>query len=105
MVRLHTSSSLFHSSQATHSSLSTRRRHALLASTVAITIAAGAVFIGSYKQFNLEQYHTSALSGAGWIKELKNGHPDWMRHNLGIQAHGFAKLVSELCKEGGLKPR
>ncbi|KAE9390709.1 hypothetical protein BT96DRAFT_779705, partial [Gymnopus androsaceus JB14] len=55
--------------------------------------------------YNPEPYHTSALTGAEWVKELKNGHSERMRHNLGVNRYVFAKLCLELRREGGLQPR
>jgi len=41
-------------------------------------------------------YHTSILSGEGWILELLNGHPEWICTELGIHKHVFKMLVDEL---------
>ena len=43
-----------------------------------------------------EPYHTSALSGEGWVIELLTGHPEWIWCELGMHAHVFAALISEL---------
>ena len=43
-----------------------------------------------------EPYHTSALSGEGWVIELLTGHPERIRCELGIHAPAFATLISEL---------
>ena len=47
-------------------------------------------------------YHTSALSGADWVRELLDGHPERIRNELGVHKHVFHALVDEL-KLAGLK--
>ncbi|KAF8591703.1 hypothetical protein K439DRAFT_1326275 [Ramaria rubella] len=34
-------------------------------------------------------YHTSALSGYGWVQELLNGHPEHIRCELGVHKSVF----------------
>jgi hypothetical protein len=41
-------------------------------------------------------YHTSVLSGYGWILELLNGHPEQIRMELGVHKHVFLKFIDEL---------
>ena len=41
-------------------------------------------------------YHTSVLSGYGWVMELLNGHPEHIRSELGVHKHVFLKLIEEL---------
>ena len=36
---------------------------------------------------NPEPYHTSQLSGRGWVEELKDGHPDRGDENNGTGDH------------------
>jgi hypothetical protein len=45
-------------------------------------------------------YHTSALSGEAWIYELMIGHPDRIRHNLGVTLEVFEALVQILQQNG-----
>jgi hypothetical protein len=45
-------------------------------------------------------YHTSALSGAGWVHELLNGHPRRIRVELGIYRSTFTLLVKAMDKLG-----
>lgn len=45
-------------------------------------------------------YHTSALSGEAWIYELMTGHPDRIRHNLGVTLEVFEALVQILQQNG-----
>jgi len=43
-----------------------------------------------------EPYHTSILSGHGWVQELLNGHPDRIKNELGMRKNVFCALVQEL---------
>jgi hypothetical protein len=45
-------------------------------------------------------YHTSALSGQGWVLELINGHPERMHTELGVRVHVFRRMVIALQKAG-----
>ncbi|RDX45604.1 hypothetical protein OH76DRAFT_1330875, partial [Lentinus brumalis] len=56
----------------------------------------------SYAQtyYNKEDYHTSALSGAAWIEELKSGHPERMKSELGVSQEVFLKLLQVLQELG-----
>jgi hypothetical protein len=49
-----------------------------------------------------QEYHTSALTGEGWVKELINGHHDHMWTELGVRVHVFLALVHELQMVLGL---
>ena len=46
--------------------------------------------------YNKIPYHTSALSGANWVIELLQGHPEHIRCELGVHKHVFHFLVSYL---------
>ena len=41
-------------------------------------------------------YHTSALSGAEWVHELLNGHPQRIRNELGVSRGTFTLLVKSM---------
>ena len=41
-------------------------------------------------------YHTSALSGASWVHELLNGHPERIWNELGIYQSTFTLLIKAL---------
>jgi hypothetical protein len=41
-------------------------------------------------------YHTSTLSGANWVVELLQGHPERIRCELGVHQHVFQFLISYL---------
>ena len=43
-----------------------------------------------------EPYHTSALTREAWVIELLVGHPEQIWCELGLHAHFFAQLISEL---------
>ena len=43
-----------------------------------------------------EPYHTSILSGEGWVLELLTGHPDRIKNELGMSADLFNKLITIL---------
>jgi hypothetical protein len=47
-----------------------------------------------------EPYHTSILTGEGWVQELLNGHPERIRCEIGIHLHVFTELVSQLRSIG-----
>ena len=46
--------------------------------------------------YQKQPYHTSVLSGYGWVTELLNGHPEQIRTELGVHKHIFLKLVDKL---------
>ena len=41
-------------------------------------------------------YHTSKLSGAEWVQELMDGHPERIKTELGMRLHVFKNLVTTL---------
>ena len=41
-------------------------------------------------------YHTSALSGAAWVHELLNGHPERIQNELGVYRSTFTLLIKAL---------
>ena len=45
-------------------------------------------------------YHTSVLSGQGWVLELINGHPACMHTELGMWVHVFCWLIVALQNAG-----
>ena len=47
-------------------------------------------------------YHTSILSGCGWVLELWNGHPERIHMELGVHKHVFKALLRELMQHGHL---
>ena len=47
-----------------------------------------------------QPYHTSILTGAGWLIELLLGHPDRIRCELGVRKDVFVALVDKLRSMG-----
>jgi len=47
-----------------------------------------------------EPYHTSILTGQGWVMELLDGHPKRIRCELGVDRHVFLELIQELRRLG-----
>jgi hypothetical protein len=47
-----------------------------------------------------EPYHTSILTGQGWVDELLHGHPERIRTELGVHKHVFLALIQELREIG-----
>jgi hypothetical protein len=47
-----------------------------------------------------EPYHTSILTGEGWVTELLHGHPERIRCELGVHQHVFLELIRELRRLG-----
>ena len=41
-------------------------------------------------------YHTSSLSGEGWVQELLNGHPNRIRAELGVHQSTFTVLLKAI---------
>jgi hypothetical protein len=79
-----------------------QRRQTILQLTTAISYAAGAAALAySLPLYNKTPYHTSALTGADWVRELLNGHPERIRCELGVHKEVFHSLVMAL-QEGGL---
>ena len=43
-----------------------------------------------------EPYHTSILSGEGWVQELLHGHPRCIQCELGVTKNVFEQLIVEI---------
>ena len=73
------------------------RRQLVLQCAVLVTYAAGAAaLIYGVPLYNKIPYHTSALTGADWVHELLNGHPERIRNELGVHKHVFSGLITAL---------
>jgi hypothetical protein len=73
----------------------------LLQYAVLATYAAGAAaLIYGAPLYNKTPYHTSALTGADWVRELLNGHPERIRNELGVHKHIFRGLITALEQAG-----
>ena len=69
----------------------------LITSAILSTITA--ILEATYRR-DPEPYHTSILTGHGWIQELLSGHPERIRCELGVHCHVFEVLISELREMG-----
>ena len=45
-------------------------------------------------------YHTLALTGTDWVRELLNGHPEHIHNELGVHKHVFHSLIASLDQYG-----
>ena len=80
-----------------------RHQQLILQCTTVVTYAAGAVAVYyGYPLYNKTPYHTSALTGADWVCELLDGHPEHIRNELGVHKEVFHGLI-EALREGGLR--
>lgn len=61
---------------------------------------AEAVVECNVQYYDKTPYHTSALSGEAWVRELLNGHPKRIRCELGVHKHVFQALINELSTIG-----
>jgi len=52
-----------------------------------------------------QPYHTSILSGEGWVQELLNGHPKRIQCELGVSKEVFNLLIHELQSMGHTRTR
>ena len=74
----------------------TRQGFILRIARFIINVTIAAVISFSTHPHNKIPYHTSALSGAAWVAELLQGHPDCIWCELGVHQHVFQFLVSYL---------
>lgn len=75
----------------------------LMAALTMANIVTTAALIYANPLYNKIPYHTSALSGANWVLELLNSHPEHIHNELGIHKHVFYGLIDEL-KIAGHRP-
>lgn len=71
-----------------------RRNQLLAAASTVASMVATVVLLYSSPQYWSQEYHTSKLTGAAWVDELLDGHPD--RTELGVRLHVFLMLEQEL---------
>jgi hypothetical protein len=76
-----------------------RQKWRAMAQMAALTVSSIVAVIGG-SQYDKQGYHTSALSGADWVRELLDGHPERIRNELGVHKHVFHSLVDELKLAG-----
>ena len=72
---------------------------------VVSTVIASAGYMSLCHCLHPDLYHTSRLSGSGWVHELLHGHTDRMHHNLAVSAMVLCRLKKELVEKGGLMGR
>ncbi len=78
----------------------TRRMLLVWASAYIVHLIMAAVTLTVTPLLENIPYHTSALSGHGWVMELLNGHPDRIKNELGMRKHVFHALVAALRASG-----
>jgi len=61
---------------------------------------AASVLLHATPLYTKVPYHTSALSGAAWVQELLDGHPERIRCELGMHKHVFRSLIANLVVLG-----
>src|SRR6267154_3933139 len=76
-----------------------RRIQRYAALFISIILTATAVLVDSLFTPR-EPYHTSILTGEGWVMELLSGHSNHIRCELGVSHDVFAALISELRDMG-----
>jgi hypothetical protein len=80
----------------------TRRRNQVILAVAAAAAAATIQYAQTY--YFKVPYHTSALTGEMWIKELLScPHPSRIRDQLGMHKHVFLRLVRALKEKSGLR--
>ena len=67
---------------------------------ISILLTASTALLESIYLRDPEPYHTSALTGEGWLMELLTGHPECIHCELGMHGHVFAELISVLQRNG-----
>ena len=72
---------------------------------ISIIITATASILESLYHKNPEPYHTSILTGEGWVLELLTGHPERIRCELGMHREVFGALIEELHEIGHTNSR
>ena len=64
-----------------------------------LVTGATSLLLADYPQ-EPQAYHTSILTGEGWVRELLAGHPERIRCELGVHSHVFLELIEELHRLG-----
>lgn len=79
---------------------STRLRAIIFAAGVFVHVLITGAITFAKPLFNKTPYHTSTLTGAGWVLELINGHPKRIHTELGLHLHVFRRLLTALSIAG-----
>ena len=77
-----------------HQLIIDHRHHCQVILQIVEMIINAAVISFASSLYNKKDYHTSTLSGAQWINELLEGHPDWIHCELDINKCVFRFLKS-----------
>ena len=75
-----------------------RRLQQYVALFLSIILSAATTVLESY--ITREPYHTSILTGEGWVMELLAGHPERIRCELGVHHSVFEALILDLREMG-----
>ena len=79
----------------------TRLRNALIQTfIVAVNVVITATLIYAGPLYDKTPYHTSALTGIAWVRELREGHPEHICNELGVHKHVFDSLLEALQRAG-----
>jgi hypothetical protein len=81
--------------QAAHR-LAMRRLYQCLTLFISILITVLTGIVDDQSNHTREPYHTSILTGEGWVMELLEGHPKRIRSELGVSRDVFLELIEEL---------
>jgi hypothetical protein len=73
-----------------------RLQQLLMAAAGAIVYTTQAILLYATPLYWKQDYHTSALTGAAYTKELIFGHPERIHSVLGMRLHVFLAFVFEL---------
>jgi hypothetical protein len=76
------------------------RQHIIHLVSLLVTIVIPTILQVVRALYVKQPYHTSILSGEGWVQELLNGHPKRIQCELGVTKDVFQQLVHELCTMG-----
>ena len=93
---------MYSSDDSSSSSVEDDRRHLhlkymkLVAAATVANIVTTAAIICTEPLYNKIPYHDSALTGAAWVLELLNGHPECIHNELGVHKNVFNTLIEEL---------
>jgi hypothetical protein len=72
----------------------------ILAAGVFVHVLIAGAIAAATPRLNKIPYHTSMLTGEGWVLELLNGHPRRIQTELGVRRYVFRRLVSALQDAG-----
>jgi hypothetical protein len=80
--------------------LAMRRLYQYITLFISILLTAITGIINEESARTREPYHTSILTGEGWVMELLEGHPNHIQCELGVSRDVFLELIQELQRLG-----